>query len=89
MLGRAKEKADDHNLRAEFGIDDAENLSLEDVAFDDVINRHLLQTLPDLEQAISEWRRVLKPGGEVVIIDENRGDRGYFLLKGIKGNQEV
>ena len=37
MLGRAKEKADDQSLRAEFRLDDAENLS-----FDVVISRHLL-----------------------------------------------
>ncbi|MEA1864455.1 MAG: class I SAM-dependent methyltransferase [Euryarchaeota archaeon] len=42
MLGRAKEKADDWNLSAEFKIDDAENLSFEDGSFDSVINRHLL-----------------------------------------------
>ncbi|GEM_PF-6911243 len=38
MLGRAKEKADDRSLSAEFRIDDAENLSFEDELFDVVIN---------------------------------------------------
>jgi len=74
MLGRAKEKANDQNLRAEFRIGDAENLSFEDESFDVVINRHLLRTLPDPEQAISEWKRVLKPGGKVIIIDGSWGD---------------
>lgn len=74
MLGRAKEKAANQNLRAEFRIGDAENLSFEDESFDAVINRHLLWTLPDPKRAVSEWKRVLKPGGEVIIIDGNWGD---------------
>ncbi len=74
MLGKAKEKADTQNLRAEFRIGDAENLSFEDETFDAVINRHLLWTLPDPKQAISEWKRVLKPGGRVLILDGSWGN---------------
>jgi len=87
MLGRAKEKAYDQNLRAEFRLGDAENLSFENESFDVVINRHLLWTLLDPERAVFEWKRVLKPGGKLIIIDGNWGDfnsmrrriRRYFV----------
>jgi len=74
MLGKAREKADNQKLGAEFRLGDAENLSFENESFDAVINRHLLWTLPDPERAISEWKRVLKPGGRAIIIDGNWGD---------------
>ena len=74
MLGRAKKKADDQNLRAEFRLGDAENLSFDAESFDVVINRHLLWTLLEPEKAVAEWKRVLKPGGKLIIIDGNWGD---------------
>ena len=39
-----------------------------------IINRHLLWTLPNPEKAMSEWKRVLKTGGKVIIIDGSWGD---------------
>ena len=42
---------------------DAENLSVDDEAFDVVICRLGLFFLPDLPRALSEIRRALKPGG--------------------------
>ncbi len=49
----------------------AEELPFEDESFDLVINRYVVWTLPDPVRAIREWRRVLKPGGRVCIIDGN------------------
>ncbi|MBW2638499.1 MAG: methyltransferase domain-containing protein [Deltaproteobacteria bacterium] len=49
----------------------AEKLSFPDDTFDVVINRHLLWTLPHPDKAINEWNRVLKSGGQVVILDGN------------------
>lgn len=74
MLGRAREKSSDLNLPVEFRFGDAENPPFEDETFDAITNRHLLWTLPNPEKAIAEWRRVLRPGGRVVIIDGNWGD---------------
>ena len=71
MLRTARKNATRFNLPVKFRQGDAENLPFEDESFDAVINRHVLWTLPNPEKAISEWKRVLKPDGKVMIIDGN------------------
>lgn len=46
----------------------AESLDFDDNTFDVVISVHALEHIPDLESALSEIARVLKPGGEAVHI---------------------
>lgn len=45
-------------------------LPFEDNSFDIVINSRLLWTLTEPKAAVSEWRRVLKPNGKVIAINE-------------------
>ena len=80
MLEKAEEKAQDAGLidKITFAIGDAENLAEPDSMYDVVVNRHLLWAMPDPDRAITEWRRVLKPGGKLIIID---GDWHYNSLK--------
>ena len=56
---------------------DAEHLPFADESFDLVLGHAVLHHLPDLTQAFSEFRRVLRPGGEVVFCGEPSrvGDR--------------
>ena len=56
---------------------DAEHLPFEDGAFDLVFGHAVLHHLPDLDQAFREFRRVLRPGGQVVFAGEpsRHGDR--------------
>ncbi len=76
MLDEARKKAESAGLSILFTEGDAENLVEPDEKYDVVINRHLLWAMPHPQQAISEWRRVLKPGGRLIIID---GDWHYGL----------
>ena len=55
--------------RVTFAIGDAENLDEKSDAYDLVINRHLLWTLPHPYEAVTDWLRVTKPGGYVIVID--------------------
>lgn len=75
MLALARKKAKSQKLKVTFQYGDADELPFEDKVFDVVINRHVLWTMSDPEKAISEWARVLKPGGKLVIID---GDWNHF-----------
>ncbi|MFB3763869.1 MAG: class I SAM-dependent methyltransferase [Methanotrichaceae archaeon] len=69
MLSIARSKAKASRLKAQFLRGDAESLNFDDESFDAVISRHLLWTLPHPDSALREWKRVLKNGGRVVIID--------------------
>lgn len=42
-----------------------------DASFDVAVTRHLAWTLTDPPAAYREWRRVLKPGGRLLIVDGN------------------
>jgi ubiquinone/menaquinone biosynthesis C-methylase UbiE len=56
---------------------DAERLPFDDESFDLVFGHAVLHHLPDLDQAFSEFLRVLKPGGTLVFAGEpsRHGDR--------------
>ncbi|HVL96693.1 MAG TPA: class I SAM-dependent methyltransferase [Solirubrobacteraceae bacterium] len=63
--------------RVESVATDAERLPFDDESFDLVLGHAVLHHLPDLDQAFSEFRRVLRPGGTVVFAGEpsRHGDR--------------
>ncbi|MGN8171605.1 class I SAM-dependent methyltransferase [Agrobacterium sp. 22117] len=69
MLERAKAKAKSRNRKIAFRMGDAENTMEPDASYDVVINRHLVWTLVDPKAAFCEWMRVLKPSGQVLIVD--------------------
>lgn len=45
---------------------DAQSLPLGDAQFDIVLANHMLYHVPDLDQALHQIRRVLKPGGQLI-----------------------
>ena len=77
MIARAKQNALDLNVRAEFRVMNAQRLEFDDGMFDVVISRNLTWTLPDVESAYREWRRVLKAGGVLLNFDSDYGDKDF------------
>jgi ubiquinone/menaquinone biosynthesis C-methylase UbiE len=69
MMDVGRKKAEARGVVVDFSRGDAESLSFADDTFDVVVNRHLLWTLPHPEKALSEWKRVVRPGGMIVVID--------------------
>jgi len=69
MLALAKQKAAAAHLDIRFDEGDAEALPYPPGRFDLVITRHVLWTLPHPEAAIDEWKRVLRAGGRLAVID--------------------
>ncbi|NDW03942.1 class I SAM-dependent methyltransferase [Jiella pacifica] len=76
MLERAASKAASRGRRITFRLGDAERILETDGSIDVVVTRHLVWTLVDPKIAFSEWLRVLKPGGTLLVID------GDFVSQG-------
>lgn len=72
MLAVARSKAEAAGYdNVTFAVGDAEDTGEDSGRYDVVINRHLVWTLPHPDQAIAEWKRVLKPGGKLIILEGN------------------
>jgi len=69
MLAEASAKAAQRGLgqRSGFRRMDAEALEFDDASFDVVVSLFVLMHLPDPAAAVREMRRVLRPGGRIVI----------------------
>ena len=64
-------------LNGNFLVSDAENLDFPDESFDLVYSHGVLHHTPDIEAAIGEIYRVLRPGGRAVIMLYHRGSYNY------------
>jgi SAM-dependent methyltransferase len=71
MLQQARTIATDRGLlgTVEFALCQAEALPFEDGAFDVVTCRVAPHHFLDIEAAVAEWARVVRPGGKVVVAD--------------------
>ncbi len=86
MLEIAKEKSKDFNTDSiiDFQLDDAENLTFSDNSFDAVTVGFGVRNFEDLKKGLSEMYRVLKPEGQIVILETAVPQTiiskiGYFL----------
>ena len=65
MLAHAKQNAESYGAKAEFVLHRGEFLPFEDNSFDLIVSRNVVWNLEYPEQALSEWARVLAPGGRM------------------------
>lgn len=71
MIQEAKANAADYGVTPDFRVMDSHVLAFPDNTFDAIVNRNVTWTLSDPQGAYAEWKRVLKPGGKLVIFDAN------------------
>jgi demethylmenaquinone methyltransferase / 2-methoxy-6-polyprenyl-1,4-benzoquinol methylase len=57
---------------------DALHLPFPEASFEAVISGFLMRNVGDLNQALAEQRRVLKPGGRIVVLDTTRPQRSLL-----------
>jgi ubiquinone/menaquinone biosynthesis C-methylase UbiE len=69
MLAYAQRRAQDLNLDVRFELGDAQALAFPDAVFDTVTSTLFMSTVPGPHAAAGEMRRVLKPGGRVLLLD--------------------
>ncbi|MGR3803671.1 class I SAM-dependent methyltransferase [Marinibacterium profundimaris] len=74
MLERARAKLPD----VTFLQADAERTMLPGGSADVIVTRHLVWTLVDPAAAFAEWRRVLAPGGRLLLVDGDFVTRGWL-----------
>ena len=70
MLSTLSETANRLGLEVETEVTDAEVLPFADESFDLVFGHAVLHHIPDLDRALAEFRRVLRPGGAVAFCGE-------------------
>ena len=71
MLRKAKARIAEHRLTNVDGLAvmDAQHLAFQDGVFDVVVAQYVITTVPNPEATLDEFARVLKPGGEIVLIN--------------------
>ena len=56
----------------EFSAADALNLPFKDTTFDAIVSGFLMRNVTDIQRALQEQYRTLKPGGRIIILDTTR-----------------
>ncbi len=72
MLARATEKATGSAGKVRFVVTDAEDLAFKDGVFDRVVATCVFCSVPDPVRGLREVRRVLRKGGEAVLLEHMR-----------------
>jgi ubiquinone/menaquinone biosynthesis C-methylase UbiE len=73
MLELARRKADQLGRTVDLRLGDAQALDLPDASFDTVVCTLSLCAIPDERRAVAEMRRVLRPGGRLLLLDHVAG----------------
>jgi phosphatidylethanolamine/phosphatidyl-N-methylethanolamine N-methyltransferase len=79
MLRKAAERVAELGLQNVEGLAvmDAANMSFPDASFDVVVALYVIKTVPDPEAALDEFSRVLRPGGEIVLVSRVGAEAGF------------
>ncbi len=78
MLAKARERVAALGLRHVEALEvmDAEKLAFPDGSFDVVVAQYVVTAVPNPERALDEFARVLRPGGEIVILSRVGAEAG-------------
>jgi phosphatidylethanolamine/phosphatidyl-N-methylethanolamine N-methyltransferase len=78
MLAKARQRVTDQRLSNVEGLAvmDAEKLEFPDNSFDVVMAQYVVTAVPNPEKALDEFARVLRPGGEMIILSRVSADAG-------------
>jgi phosphatidylethanolamine/phosphatidyl-N-methylethanolamine N-methyltransferase len=78
MLRKARSRVVDGKLSnvETLAVMDATRLALPDASFDVVVAQYVITAVPDPEVTLDEFARVLKPGGEIVLVNHVGAESG-------------
>jgi phosphatidylethanolamine/phosphatidyl-N-methylethanolamine N-methyltransferase len=82
MLRKARRRVADLSLTnvEKLEVMDAEHLAFPDSSFDVVVAAHVISTVPNPEAALDECARMLRPGGEMILVSRIGADAGLRHL---------
>ncbi|HHQ14100.1 MAG TPA: class I SAM-dependent methyltransferase, partial [Chromatiales bacterium] len=72
LLDAAEQRASEAAFPVDLIAASAEDIPLEDACVDTVVSTWTLCSIPQVERALQEMRRVLKPGGRLLFIEHGR-----------------
>ena len=78
MLRKAQQRVDELGLKnvEALAVMDAERLNFPDALFDVVVAQYVVTTVPNPEATLDEFARVLKPGGEIILVSRVGAEAG-------------
>jgi phosphatidylethanolamine/phosphatidyl-N-methylethanolamine N-methyltransferase len=78
MLRKAAERVAEHKLDNvdALAVMDAKHLAFPDDSFDVIVAQYVITAVPDPEATLDEFARVLKPGGEIVLVNHIGAESG-------------
>ena len=82
MLRKAHERVVNLNLSNVdvLSVMDAKNLAFADNSFDAVVAQYVITAVPDPEATLDDFARVLKPGGELILVNHIGAEHGVRRL---------
>lgn len=87
MLSRARQRAEQLGRVIDLREADAHELPFPDASFDTVVCTYGLCAIPDESRAVSEMKRVLRPGGLLLLVDHIAG--GAWPMRAVQRLLEV
>jgi phosphatidylethanolamine/phosphatidyl-N-methylethanolamine N-methyltransferase len=78
MLRKAQERVVEQRLTHvdALAVMDAKHLGFPDAFFDAVVAQYVITAVPDPEATLDEFARVLKPGGEIILVNHIGAETG-------------
>jgi phosphatidylethanolamine/phosphatidyl-N-methylethanolamine N-methyltransferase len=82
MLRRAQQRVHDERLLnvETLAVMDAKHLAFADNFFDAVVAQYVITAVPDPEATLDDFVRVLKPGGELILVNHIGAESGFRRL---------
>jgi phosphatidylethanolamine/phosphatidyl-N-methylethanolamine N-methyltransferase len=78
MLRKAQERVREHGLDnvEVLAVMDGQHLGLPDAVFDVVVAQFVITAVPDPEATLDEFARVIRPGGEIILVNHLGAEAG-------------
>ena len=78
MLRKAQARVAEHRLTNVDGLAvmDARHLAFQDAVFDVIVAQYVITAVPDPEATLDEFARVIKPGGEIILVNHLGAEQG-------------